>query len=98
MTFKLGEDPFRSDLENPFFQAATNVAKSVYGADNVRVVPNSAGGGPQAPVADTLHVPIVSVGCGYYGSGAHAPNESLRVRDYQEGAWYMVALMRQVGA
>lgn len=98
MTFQLGEDPFRSDLDDPYFAAATDVAKAVYGTDNVRVVPNSAGGGPQAPVAATLGLPIVSVGCGYYGSGAHAPNESLRVRDYQQGAWYMVELMRRMGA
>ena len=94
MTFNLGEDPFRSDLDSSVYQTVTDVAKQVYGNDNVNVVPNSAGGGPQAPVANSLKVPIVSVGCGYYGSGAHAPNESLRVKDYQTGTYYMVALLR----
>lgn len=96
MHFNLAEEAFRSDIDSPFFKEAERVAEAVYGEGEVRVIPNSAGSGPEAQMDAVIHAPIVAVGCGYFGSGAHAPNESMRVRDYQRGTYFMVRFMRGV--
>jgi acetylornithine deacetylase/succinyl-diaminopimelate desuccinylase-like protein len=95
MHFNLSEDAYRSDMNNPFVQRAKSVADAVYGAANTRYVPNSAGSGPEPQFATELNVPIISVGIGWSGSGAHAPNESIRVPDYREGTYYMIQLINE---
>ena len=93
----LGEAPFRSDLTAPFVQTAVKVAHQVYG-DRVKLVPNMAGTGPQAPFDAAIHAPIVAVGSTWAGSGPHAPNENVRVADYQQAARYTAELLVAFGA
>lgn len=94
--FLLGEAPFRSDLDAPFVKQAVSVAHGVYG-DHVTLVPNAAGGGPQAPFFAAIHAPIVAVGTNWAGSGPHAPNESVRIADYAQDVQYTAALLRKFG-
>ncbi|WP_412989223.1 M20/M25/M40 family metallo-hydrolase [Pediococcus siamensis] len=93
-TFNLGEDAFRSDINDPFVKACVQTAKQVYGQERAKLIPNSAGGGPEKPFFDNLQVPVVSIGVGYAKSGAHAPNENIRVKDYQEGVYYFTELFK----
>ncbi|QMU07338.1 M20/M25/M40 family metallo-hydrolase [Levilactobacillus suantsaii] len=93
----LGEAPFRSDLSAPFVQTAVAVAHTVYG-DQVRLVPNMAGTGPQAPFFKALHAPLIAVGSTWAGSGPHAPNENVRIADYQQGTLYTAKLLAAFGA
>lgn len=92
VTFLLGEDPFRSNLDDPFVQLAVDTAHEVYG-NKVKLVPNAAGGGPEAPFSETLNVPVVAVGSTFAGSGPHAPNESVRVADYAQDVSYTARLL-----
>ncbi|WP_203649419.1 M20/M25/M40 family metallo-hydrolase [Secundilactobacillus yichangensis] len=96
LKFLLGEAPFRSNLDDPFVGQAVETAHEVYG-DQVTLVPNAAGGGPQAPFFDAVHAPIVAVGANWSGSGAHAPNESVRVADYAEDVLYTASLLTAFG-
>ncbi|MFD1455429.1 M20/M25/M40 family metallo-hydrolase [Levilactobacillus lanxiensis] len=96
VTYLLGEKPFRSDLTDPFVQTALTTAKAVYG-DHVKLVPNAAGTGPQAPFDETLHTPIVAFGSTWAGSGPHAPNENVRVTDYQQDVAYTAQLLQAFG-
>ena len=41
-----------------------------------------------------LKLPIVSTGVGWVGSKAHAPNESIRLKDYEEGIVYMAQMLK----
>lgn len=95
--YLLGEAPFRSDLTAPFVQTAVKVAHQVYGSQ-VKLVPNMAGTGPQAPFYAALHAPIVAVGSTWAGSGPHAPNENVRVADYRQAARYTAELLAAFGA
>ncbi|WP_155286879.1 M20/M25/M40 family metallo-hydrolase [Lacticaseibacillus zhaodongensis] len=95
--FILGEDAYRSDISDAYVQAAKGVADEVYGAEHTGFEPNSAGSGPEAQFAEDLHVPIISVGIGWSGAGAHAPNESIRMSDYRQGTYYMVRLLEEFG-
>lgn len=93
VTYLLGEDPYRSNLDDPFVKLAVETANQVYG-NKVKLVPNAAGGGPEAPFYESLKVPLVATGGTYAGSGPHAPNESVRVADYAQDAEYTARLLR----
>ncbi|MFC6274873.1 M20/M25/M40 family metallo-hydrolase [Levilactobacillus tangyuanensis] len=97
VNYLLGENPFRSDLTDPFVQATVATAHEVYG-DQVKLVPNTPGTGPQAPFDEALHAPIVAFGANWSGSGAHAPNESVRIADYAQDVFYTARLLQNFGA
>lgn len=40
-----------------------------------------------------LKLPIVSTGVGWVGSKAHAPNESIRIKDFEDGIVHMVYML-----
>jgi acetylornithine deacetylase/succinyl-diaminopimelate desuccinylase-like protein len=42
---------------------------------------------------EKLHLPIVSTGIGWAGSKAHAPNESIRLKDFEQGVVHMAFMM-----
>lgn len=93
--FNLGEDAFHSDLNDPHLQTAYQVGEEVYGKGQVRFVPMMPGGGPAKYFVDALNLPVILVGVNYAGSGPHAPNESVRVHDYQQGTYYIVRLLEE---
>jgi acetylornithine deacetylase/succinyl-diaminopimelate desuccinylase-like protein len=59
-------------------------ARLAYGVDPTIEV-SSAGTGPAGPFQDVLKVPFASVGCAYPGSRAHAPDEHIRIEDFETG-------------
>lgn len=96
VVYLLGEKPFRSKLTDPFVQLAVKTAAKIYG-DRVKLVPNAAGTGPQVFFGETLQAPIVAFGTTWAGSGPHAPNENIRIADYQQDAWYTAEVLRDFG-
>ncbi|MBW1606144.1 M20/M25/M40 family metallo-hydrolase [Lactobacillus sp. Sy-1] len=94
--YNVGEKPFRTDLNDPFVKVNLSAAKSVYG-DKVAVIPNTPGGGPAFPFYDILDDPILMVGVHYSGSGAHAPNENIRLADFEQGTVFMIELLATYG-
>lgn len=79
-----GEAPGRTPLDDPFVDVVRRTAKLAYGTDPVIEV-SSAGTGPAFPFAEVLKVPFASVGCAYPGSRAHAPDEHIRIADFEAG-------------
>jgi acetylornithine deacetylase/succinyl-diaminopimelate desuccinylase-like protein len=78
-----GEEVARSPLDSALVRAAVEAARAVYPNEPV-INPTSAGSGPMYPLCQALGIPAVSAGCGWHGTRAHAPNESIRVADYFE--------------
>ncbi|MDQ7849860.1 MAG: M20/M25/M40 family metallo-hydrolase [Armatimonadota bacterium] len=78
-----GERAYRSPLDDPFVQLVARVAAQATGRQ-VLLKPTSGGTGPMYPLGSTLRVPIVSLGCSYWASGGHAPNEHIRLADFEE--------------
>lgn len=76
------------DPDDPFIQMALREARLVYGKEPV-VQPISGGTGPYDIVLEHLHPPIIDVGVGYPGNLAHAPNEHIRISDWQLGTKHM---------
>jgi acetylornithine deacetylase/succinyl-diaminopimelate desuccinylase-like protein len=79
-----GEAPGRTSLDEPFVSLVAQTAKLAYGLDPILRV-SSAGTGPAAPFANVLKVPFATAGCAYPGSRAHAPDEHVRIRDFDNG-------------
>ena len=89
-----GEEVARSALDSPIVRAAVEAAKAVYPKEPV-INPTSAGSGPMYPLCQALGIPAVSAGCGWHGSRAHAPNESIRIADYFEGMLFIRELIER---
>lgn len=90
---------YRSDLQDEFVNKVTDSAKKAYGEDTEVVLsPNSAGTGPMYNFGEYLDdLPILSSGTGWANANAHAPNESVRVKDFYEGANHMAYLLQDFG-
>ena len=87
-----GERAYRSSLNDPFIQLAARVGAEATGRP-VLLKPTSAGTGPMYPVGTLLEVPIISLGDGYWGSRGHAPNEHIRLADFEETIYLIARLI-----
>ena len=87
--------PFRTDISDPFTEDVIESAKAVYGEDKVVLELNSPGTGPMSGFGEYLNVPILGAGTGWVESGAHAPNENIRVEDYYQGVEHIIVLLHQ---
>ncbi len=91
-----GEAPSKTDPHGPFIEMVVASAADVYGTP-MQVVPMTGGSGPNFIVQNALHIPIASLGVGYPGSGAHSPNENIRLTDYLKSAKHLVRVLLNLG-
>ena len=87
-----GQKAYRSDFSHPFISHVMDAAKEVYQKEGI-LAPNSAGTGPMFDFGEQLQLPIVSTGVGWVGSKAHAPNESIRLQDFEDGIVHMAYML-----
>ncbi|WP_179128561.1 M20/M25/M40 family metallo-hydrolase [Marinilactibacillus piezotolerans] len=89
---------FRSDLTNDFVTTVVESAQKAYGeGTDIVLSPNNAGTGPMYNFDKYLSLPVLSSGCGWANSKAHAPNESVRLKDFHEGTAHMAYLLQDFG-
>jgi len=79
-----GYDAARVDPDAPFVQLVADTGWDVYDRP-VALHPTSGGSGPMDSFVRHLGMPIANVGIGYPDSGAHAPNEHVRIDDFIRG-------------
>ena len=91
--FNLGEPGFKTNLQDPFVQQNLSTAKQVYGDQNVVLVPNQPSGGPMLAFYNSVKAPIVAVGVSNANGKPHAPNENIRLRDYQQASVFLATLL-----
>ncbi|MBP3038568.1 M20/M25/M40 family metallo-hydrolase [Bacillaceae bacterium Marseille-Q3522] len=87
-----GQKAYRSDLEHPFVKHMVKTANEVY-ENGCVLAPNSAGTGPMYDFGETLQLPIISTGVGWAESKAHAPNESIRIADFEQGIIHLAYML-----
>ncbi|MDP2859245.1 MAG: M20/M25/M40 family metallo-hydrolase [Bacillota bacterium] len=91
------EDPGQSSLDAPIVPVILETARTTYGVEPV-VNPRSAGSGPMYLFNRLLGIATISgVGVGYYKSGAHAPDEHIRLEDYHKGIEHVIRIMAEFG-
>lgn len=88
--------PFRTDLTNPFVDLVVKTGEEIYGEGKAIVTPNSPGTGPMHGFGKYLNVPIMSVGTEYYKSGAHAPNEHIRWKDFYQNMEHLILIIEEM--
>lgn len=99
LTMAAAEGAQRTSVEDPFIKLVADSAYKIYGESNPVVVsPSMAGTGPSELFEKYLHLPIAGVGAGWAYSGAHAPNENIRLNDFYQNIAHMVELMKDFGA
>ncbi|HUG16870.1 MAG TPA: M20/M25/M40 family metallo-hydrolase [Thermomicrobiales bacterium] len=79
-----GYDAARVDPDDPFVTMVADTGWDVYDRP-ASIHPTSGGSGPMVSFVKHLGIPIANVGIGYPDSGAHAPNEHVRVVDFVRG-------------
>jgi acetylornithine deacetylase/succinyl-diaminopimelate desuccinylase-like protein len=89
-----GERAFRTDLDDPFVALVSDVAAEATRREVV-VLPTSAGTGPMYDLAAVVGAPIVSIGTSYWDARAHAPDENIRLADFEETIYLMARLIER---
>jgi acetylornithine deacetylase/succinyl-diaminopimelate desuccinylase-like protein len=92
-----GEEPARTDPDDPFVRLVVEAARPVYGQP-MQIVPMSGGSGPNHAFVHYLKVPVVSAGIGYPGSQGHAPNENIRLDLYLKAARHIARILKEFGS
>ncbi|WP_029422066.1 M20/M25/M40 family metallo-hydrolase [Alicyclobacillus macrosporangiidus] len=94
-----GQRAYRARTDHPFVGLVVDAAREAYGTE-VDVWPNSPGTGPMDVFGHYLghDMPIVATGCGWWNSRIHAPDESLRLLDFQQGILHMVMILSRLSA
>jgi acetylornithine deacetylase/succinyl-diaminopimelate desuccinylase-like protein len=86
-----GEDPARTDPNDPLVGAVVEAAEAVY-SQPVQVMPTMAGTGPMYHLCQRWGIPAVGSGVGHADSRNHAPNESIFIEDYIEGIKHIATI------
>ncbi|MGH7419749.1 MAG: M20/M25/M40 family metallo-hydrolase, partial [Candidatus Rokuibacteriota bacterium] len=88
------ERAYRTNLDDPFVALVAGVAHETTGRE-ITLYPTSAGTGPMYDLGSALGIPIASVGGGYWGSRGHAPDENIRLADYEETIHMMARIIER---
>lgn len=89
-----GERAYRTNLDDPFVSLVASTAREATGRP-ISVYPTSAGTGPMWDLGHVLGLPIVSLGGSYWGSRGHAPDENIRLADFEETIYLMARLIER---
>ncbi len=89
-----GERAYRTNLDDPFVSLVASTASEATGRP-ITVYPTAAGTGPMWDLGHVLGLPIVSIGGSYWGSRGHAPDENIRLADFEETIYLMARLIER---
>lgn len=96
INFLGGEPPARTDPDDPFVKMVVDSAEPVFGQP-MQIVPMIGGSGPNHPFVHLLNLPVVTAGCGYPGTNAHAPNENIKLDLYLKHARHIARILDLFG-
>jgi len=89
-----GENPARTDPDDPFIKLVVESSKEIYGVP-MEIVPMVGGSGPSYPFIHDLKLPVATAGLGYPDTRAHAPNENIRIDLYLQHAKHMTRVIEK---
>lgn len=94
-----GYHGYRSNIDHPFCDIVRETATEAYNSE-IEMWPNAQGSGPMFMFGKYLGqgLPIISTGFGWWwGANGHAPNESIRLQDFEEGIHHIVLMLTRYG-
>ena len=85
--------PSKSDPDDPFVALTNNTAEEVYNKPSLSI-PMTGGSSPIYAFAKPLgDIPVVRAGVRYWDNRMHAPNEHVRIEDFQNGARHIARIL-----
>jgi acetylornithine deacetylase/succinyl-diaminopimelate desuccinylase-like protein len=94
INFLGGEPAARTDPDDPFIKIVMDTSTEIYEAP-MEIVPMVGGSGPSYPFVHDLGLPVATMGLGYPGTLAHAPNENIRLDLYLKHAKHMARVVKE---
>lgn len=91
-----GEEPARTNPDDPFIRLVCDTAFEVYGKE-MKLVPLSGGSGPNGPFVHDLGLPVATAGLGHPDGRSHAPNENIRLDLYLKHAQHVCRILLKLG-
>ncbi len=89
-----GEPAARTDPDDPFIKIVVDTSTEIYESP-MEIVPMVGGSGPSYPFVHDLGLPVATMGLGYPGTLAHAPNENIRLDLYLKHAKHMARVVME---
>ncbi|MBC7526572.1 MAG: M20/M25/M40 family metallo-hydrolase [Chthonomonadaceae bacterium] len=90
-----GQKPARVDPRHPLVRLAAETGEEVYGKP-ATIHPMVGGSGPMWWFSGFLGLPVIAPGIEYPGVRAHAPNENIRLVDFDLGTEHLVRLLQRL--
>ncbi len=87
--------PCKTDPHDPLVGLTARTGEQVYKKPAV-LSPLSGGSSPAYAVANTLQVPVVTAGIGYWDNRMHAPDEHIRIDDFVAGACHIARIIEEL--
>ncbi len=85
--------PAKASPDDPFVELTAQAGREVYGKE-ARLVPLTGGSSPVYAFARPLgNIPVVTAGVGYWDNRVHAPNEHVRLVDFQNAARHVARVL-----
>lgn len=94
LKYRLGSLPFRTDMNSETGKFLNEAMGPIFG-DKVVNMRTTGGSQPIAPFVRTLGVPAVSIRIPNPDNNIHAPNENLRLGNFEEGIMMCLAILSQ---
>ncbi len=91
------EHAARTAPSHPFALVVRDALRDVYQTEPV-IIPTMAGTGPLYPFLRTMGLPTADCGIGYPDNRIHAPDENIRVGDFQQGTKAIAAVLQRFAA
>ncbi|MBI4234463.1 MAG: M20/M25/M40 family metallo-hydrolase [Chloroflexi bacterium] len=89
--------PARTPLDSPWVRLVSEAAREAYEVAP-QLSPTIAGSGPMSLFTLTLGLQVASTaGVGYPENRIHAPNENIRLEDFQKAILHMAAILGRLG-
>lgn len=83
-----------TDLEDPLVHTVVKSAKKFYDKEP-QVLRSQAGTGPMYNLCQKYGIPSVAFGVGHSSSQNHAPNESIKIKDYIDGIKFAALVINE---
>jgi len=85
--------PYKQDADDPLIQLSIQTGEEVYGVPST-IIPLIGGTTPVYAIARPLgNIPVISPGVGYWDNKTHAPDEHVRLGDFQNAARHIGRIM-----
>ena len=84
--------PFKSSAEDPLVLLAKSTGEEIY-RKPFRIDPLAGGSSPAYAFARPLGISVINVGIGYPDSRAHAPDENIRLEDFEGGTRHLAYIL-----